>query len=53
MIIFKGDKWNKLLGSKVPDGATVKVIKFYPRRRVVIEYNGEQILTMLWNLRKG
>jgi hypothetical protein len=21
MIIFKGDKWNKLLGQKVPDGA--------------------------------
>jgi hypothetical protein len=53
MIIFKGDKWNKLLGQKVPDGAVVNVVKYYPRRRVIIEYNGEQILTMLWNLRKG
>lgn len=50
--IFKGDKWNKLLGSKIPDDTPVSVIKFYPRRRALIEYKGEQILTMLWCLKK-
>ncbi len=52
MRIFKGDKWNKLFGTRIPFGAIVKVIKFYPRRRVLIEYNGEPILTMLWCLKK-
>jgi len=30
---------------KVPVGALVRVIKNYPRRRVLVEYNGELILT--------
>jgi len=50
--IFKGDKWNRLLGSRIPFGTVVEVIKFYPRRRVMVEYNGEPILTMLWCLKK-
>jgi len=50
--IFKGDKWNRLFGSRIPDGALVHVVRFYPRRRVLVEFNGEVIGTMLWNLRK-
>jgi len=50
--IFKGDKWTKLLGSRIPEGTLVQVIKFYPRRRVLIEYQGELINTMLWCLAK-
>ena len=50
--IFKGDKWTKLLGSQVPAGAVVTVVRFCFRRRVIIEYKGEQILTMLWCLKK-
>lgn len=30
---------------KVPVGALVKIIKAYPKRRVLIEYNGELVLT--------
>ena len=51
--IFKGDKWTRLLGSRIPTGATVTVVKFWPRRRVWVEYNSEIIGTMLWCLRKG
>ncbi len=50
--IFKGDKWNKIIGSRIPFGTIVRVIKFYPRRRVLVEYQGELILTMLWCLSK-
>ena len=49
---FKGDKWNRALGSRIPIGSLVKVINFYPKRRVIVEYRGEQILTMLWCLSK-
>ena len=49
--IFKGDKWNKLLGSQIPIGAVVEVIRFYTRRRVLVSYQGEPINTM-WCLSK-
>jgi len=45
---FKPDKWNKLLGSRIPDGAEVEIVRFYPRRRVMVSYKGELINTMLW-----
>lgn len=51
--IFKGDKWNLLLGTRIPVGAVVKVIKFCPRRTVIVEYLGERIITKLWCLKKG
>lgn len=38
--------------SKIPYGAIVKLIKWYARRKVLVEYNGEQILTMGYLLRK-
>ncbi len=50
--IFKGDKWTRYLGSLIPVGSVVDVVRFYPRRRVIVEYQGEQILTMLWCLKK-
>ena len=50
--IFKGDRWTRAYGSRIPDGATVEVLKFCPRRRVLVRYEGEPILTMLWCLKK-
>lgn len=50
--IFKGDRATDIHGSRVPYGTRVQVIKFLPRRRAVIEYGGERILTMLWCLKK-
>ena len=50
--IFKGDRWTKLYGSRIPIGAMVRVLRFMPRRRVLVEYQGEPILTMLWALKK-
>ena len=58
--IFKGDRYTRLIpklerffvGSRVPIGAVVRVVDFYPRRRAMIEYRGEQILTMTWCLKK-
>ena len=51
--IFKGDKWTRILGSRIPAGTIVRVLRFYPRRRVLVEYEGVAILTMLWCLKKG
>ena len=50
--IFKGDRMTRMLGSRIPVGARVRVLRFYPRRRVLVEYGGETILTMLWCLKK-
>jgi len=50
--IFKGDRWTEAYGSRIPVGATVVVRRFMPRRRVLVEWNGEPILTMLWCLAK-
>jgi len=45
---FKPDKWNRLLGSRIPAGEEVVVVRFMPRRRALIRYCGELMLTMLW-----
>lgn len=37
---------------QIPQGAIVKVVKFYPKRRAVVEYEGKQILTFSTLLRK-
>jgi len=37
---------------KIPYGALVEVIKFYPRRRALVRWKGELILTMTYLLRK-
>lgn len=31
---------------QVPVGATVTVLKYYPKRRVLVEYEGKKILTL-------
>lgn len=49
---FKGDKWTKLLGSRIPLGSIVEVVKFMPRRRVLVRFNNQIIGTMLWCLQK-
>ena len=50
MRTFKGDKWTRMIGSRIPIGMMVKVIRYCARRRVLVEYQGETILTMLWCL---
>lgn len=50
--IWKGDRWTRALGSRVPTGAVVSVERFMPRRRAVIRYEGETVTTMLWCLAK-
>ena len=52
MKIYRGDKWTRLLGSIIPIGAPVKVLKYCFRRRVLVEYQGKTILTMLWCLKE-
>jgi hypothetical protein len=37
---------------KIPFGAPVRVIRFYPKRRALVEYRGEEILTFATLLRK-
>lgn len=50
--IFKGDKQTAIYGSRIPIGTVVNVVKFCPRRTVVVEYLGEKIITKLWCLKK-
>jgi len=38
---------------KIPYGAEVEVVRFLPRRRVIIEYDGERLITFATLLRKG
>lgn len=49
--IFKWDKWCKVLGSRIPNGAEVEVLRFLYRRRVLVRYQGQTISTMLWCLK--
>ena len=49
---FKGDRFTRVYGSPIPVGAVVRVLRFYARRRAVIEYQGLTYLTMLWCLEK-
>lgn len=48
--VFKGDKWNRLLGTRIPIGSVVEVVRYFTKRRVLVQYNGELINTMLWCL---
>ncbi len=47
---FKGDKWTRALGSRIPEGAEVEVVRYCFRRRVLVRYQGELVFTMLWCL---
>jgi len=38
---------------QIPQGAEVKVVRFYPKRRALVEYQGKRILTFSTLLRKG
>ncbi len=49
--VFKGDKWTKIIGSRVPIGATIEVVRYCYRRRVIIRYVNEEMMTMLWCLK--
>ena len=49
--IFKGDKYTRIEGSIIPIGTPVKVIRYMFRRRALVEYQGERILTILWCLK--
>lgn len=45
IFIGKEGKYN------IPQGTEVKIIKFYPRRKALVEYQGKKILTMTTLLR--
>lgn len=47
---FKGDKWNKQFGYAGPYGAMIEVVRFGPRRKVLVQWNGQLFITMLWYL---
>jgi len=49
---FKGDKWNRLFGYAIPCDAIVQVVRFGPRRKVLVRWNGQLLVTMLWYLGK-
>jgi hypothetical protein len=50
---YKGDGATRLHGFTIPEGSHVDVIRFYPRRRVLVRWKGHVYLTLLWCLRKG
>ena len=35
----------KKCGSQIPTGAPIEVVKFFPKRRAIIEYNGRRYMT--------
>ena len=49
---FRGDKWTRAHGSAIPIGATVRVLRFYQRRRVLVDAGAGPVMTMLWCLVK-
>ena len=40
------------MGSRIPIGTEVQVVKFCPRRTVIVDFAGERIITKLWCLEK-
>jgi hypothetical protein len=49
---YRGDLATRLHGSQIPPGSEVEVVKFCARRRVLVLYNGQIHLTLLWCLAK-
>ena len=47
---YKPDKWGKAMGTAIPAGAAVTVVRRFARRRVVVEHDGQRVLTFLWCL---
>lgn len=52
MKTYRGDKWARALGSVIPLGATVTVLRNFARRRVLVEWDGRAVLTFQWCLVK-
>lgn len=50
--VWRAIKSKEGIPFKVPVGSIVEVIKNYPRKRVLISYDGELILTLQSCLRK-
>jgi hypothetical protein len=38
------------MGTAIPAGAAVTVVRRFARRRVVVEHDGQRVLTFLWCL---
>lgn len=38
---------------EIPHGEQVEVIKFYPRRKALVEYQGQRVLTLATLLRRN
>ena len=48
---YRGDKWARFYQSGMI-GQLVTVLRFFPRRRVLIQWQGKPYLTFLWCLTK-
>lgn len=51
MYTYAGDKWSKKYGSPLM-GRAVRVVRWMPRRRVLVELDGTTYLTFAWCLRR-
>lgn len=50
--IYVPDGSAKKCGHTIPSGSEVKIIKFLPKRRAVVEWNGRRFLTLSLCCRK-
>ena len=50
--VYVGDKWTRAYDDFViPAGSVVEVLRNFPRRRVLVEFDGAPVLTFQWCLR--
>ena len=49
MRCYRGDRWARAYGAAMI-GALVEVVRFMPRRRVLVRHEGRLVLTFLWCL---
>jgi len=50
---YKGDKWTVINGAEIPQGAAVDIVRFYPRRRVLVRWEGRLYLTLRWCIERA
>ena len=48
---YRGDRWAKAYGVAMI-GCDVEVVRFMPRRRVLVRHEGRLVLTFLWCLER-
>ena len=48
--VYRPDKYGKAMGTSIPAGALVDVVRRFPRRRVLVLHDGRRVMTFLWCL---